>query len=213
MRSIPQGDFSLQLITPPAREPWTLNQAKDHLRIERDFTDEDDQIELYMLAAREYVEGAFNLCLLEQLWEMSLPNFPYEDTIRFPLWPVREVTYFRYTDLSDVTNIMSVGGLASGATLRTRLSRKPAEIILAFGQSWPGTVLQTGDGIRIGLSCGYVRGDSPETLPIPNKVLQAMRLLLSHMYENRAVVTLGTLDTTTPLAIGLMHLIGNDRLY
>jgi uncharacterized phiE125 gp8 family phage protein len=46
--------------------------------------------------------------------------------------------------------------------------------------------------VEIELICGY--GNEAED--IPNDIMQAMRLLLAHFYENRAEETVGQVQTT-----------------
>jgi uncharacterized phiE125 gp8 family phage protein len=201
------GDWSISLLEPPAAEPLTLDQAKAHLKVT--WPEEDSTIGDYLTAARAYIEDAYGIRLVRQKVEVQFQNFPLlADRMKLPIAPVQSVDYFRYFDVQLVQRVMVVG-----TDLHVRLNKRPPELILPYGKVWPPVVLDTADPIRIGLAVGFVNGHSPETLPVPPAALSAMRLLLTHQYENRAAVTLGTLEKTDPLALGVAHLMANVALY
>ena len=66
--------MGLQLVTPPAAEPVSLSEAKEHSRITG--TDEDDLITTFIEAAREYCEEYQNRAYITQTWDLSLDEFP-----------------------------------------------------------------------------------------------------------------------------------------
>lgn len=211
---VQQTDWSISTLVPPTSEPITLTRAKTHLKIDPLLTEEDDDIQDYIAAARSYLEETFFVRIMPQKVEMQISQFPREDRIRLVAWPIRSIDYVRYTDINGNVGEMNVGtSTTAGATVLTRLNRKPCELKLPFAKIWPTAVLQESDGVQIGMSVGYLRGDSPETLPIPPAVIGAMKLLITNFYENRSAVTNGTLDKTDPLAISVGHLMANVRLY
>ena len=59
----------------PAKEPVTLAQAKSHLRIEDDVTDDDVLIEDIIKQATDYVEKVTGLSLITQTWKLVLDRF------------------------------------------------------------------------------------------------------------------------------------------
>lgn len=201
-------DWSLRLVGPALSEPLSLSQAKLHLKIDDSLTEEDDAITDYVSSAREYLEQAYNLRFAQQQVELLIAQFPTDDRFKLPIWPVQSVDYFRYQDIQNNSY-----DLLPGIGYLTRLFRKPCELVLPFGAVWPPITLTTADAIQVGLTVGYLRGDSPETLPVPFQAIQAMKLLIGHMYENHSAVTLGTLDQTTPTAMGVVNLMQNVRLF
>lgn len=203
---VERGDWSLALVTPPASEPVTLAKAKAHLRIDPSLVDDDDWVTDCITGAREYLERAYDLKVMPQRWEMRLQNFPHDDRIRFPIGPVQAIPYFKYMDTGGNITSLTVGK-GSGFDLLTRLQKKPAEIVLPFGRVWPAVILQMADPIQIGLDLGYVTGASPEVLPMPGQVRQAMYLLIDHYYNNRSAVTLGSLMRSDPLHLGVEYLM------
>lgn len=208
---IEPGDWSFRLTSPPVAEPITLAQAKLALRVADDLTDDDGYISTCISAARSYLEKSFDVKIMPQKWELLLQNFPRAERIRFPFGPIQTVDYFHYLDTGFNTQSLVVGANASADVL-VRLAKKPAELVLPFGKVWPAVILQTADPIAIGLSMGYLTGGSPELLPLPPEIVQAMFLLVDHWYENRSAITLGTLMKSDPIAIGvqsLMSVIGH----
>ena len=76
-------------ITPPAIEPVTLAEAKQHARIE--FADDDALVSLLITAARRYCETAIRAAFITQTWTLMLDSFPsaggyYNRAIR-EIWP------------------------------------------------------------------------------------------------------------------------------
>jgi uncharacterized phiE125 gp8 family phage protein len=190
--NIPQGDYTLALVTPPAAEPMSLTFAKLQLRIDESLTEEDDFINAAIAGARAYIEQAYDIKIMPQRWEMTLNNFPRAERIRFPVGPVQSIAYFTYEDTAgNVTTLTCGQSIAGGFDLLTRLARKPAELVLPFGHVWPAVVLTTADPIRIGLNLGWLTGASPETMPLPPQIRMAMGLLCDHFYNNRSELAVG----------------------
>ena len=77
--------MSLQLITPPALEPVTLDEAKAHLKV--DTTDDDALIERLIAAARARAEWHTGRAFLTQSWILWLDCWPPLDVAEIPLPP------------------------------------------------------------------------------------------------------------------------------
>jgi len=214
---VQRGDWSIAQLNPPVGEPLTLAQAKLHLRIDDSLTEDDVYVTDLISAARGELEDEYGIRFLQQQVEVRLQNFPRADRIKLPIWPVQTIDYFRYHVADGTVGTMDVvtddTQAISGSAVLTRVSKKPAEVMLPFAHVWPAVILQAADGIRIGLTVGYLTGGSPETLPIPPAALMAMRRLISHGYENRDNVTLGTLMKSDEIAFGVSRLMANVGLY
>src|SRR3974377_2319928 len=79
----------LDLITPPAVEPVTLAEAKQHARVE--YPDDDALITGMIVAARRMAETRLRSALITQTWNLYLDSFPsaggyYNRAIR-EIWP------------------------------------------------------------------------------------------------------------------------------
>ena len=73
----------------PASEPVTLAQAKAHLRI--DGTADDDLLSDLIRAARQEVEQATGMALIEQGWRLVLDRWPAHGTVLLKIHPLRQV--------------------------------------------------------------------------------------------------------------------------
>ncbi len=209
-------DFSIALLQGPTEEPLTLQQAKEHLRLPTDvgFTDFDNKLNVFIKTARGYLERNYGIRCLTQKVEVTFQNFPAEDRIRIPVWPVQSFDYFTYTRADGVTTPMLIGATDTpNVELLTRTRRKPAEICLPWAKIWPPAVLTTADAIRVGLTVGFNPNGSPLTLPLDPNIIQAMCLLLSWWWDNGAAATVGSLMKSDLSALGVDECMSDLRLY
>lgn len=219
-RRIQHGDWALEWLQYPSYEPLTLSQAKQQLGITDDQTDFDALIggtgagDGYISVARSYIEETYGLPILKQRVRLTLAQFPWADTIRIPIWPVQSVDAFTYVTSDSIKHTLTVGENTTIPipNVLTRLSRKPAELILPFAVIWPPAVLQTAEAIAIDMTVGFINGLSPETLPIPSVVFQAMRLLIGHYFMNREAATVIGRPSEA-LVLGIDNLMANVRLH
>lgn len=177
-----QDPYVKQLVTGPAAEPVSRTEAKLHCRIEHSV--EDTYIDGLITMAREYVEGVTGLSLVTQTWKLLYEEWPEEDEGEEYLYlgcgPVQSVTHIKYTDYSNtVTTWASTNYVLDGLN-------NPPRIGLAYGKLWPVVTLQTGRPIEVQIVCGF--GDASA---VPNRIKQAMFLIIGAMYENRSDVVLG----------------------
>lgn len=214
MIQVPPGDWAIEQLSLPSVEPLTLDQAKSHLRMTPDENDFDDVVTDLISIARNYIETTYGLPIMQQRLRLRLKQFPRASVIRLPIWPVQTVDAMTYIDAAAGMNVMLVGDDETQPIpdVITLLSRKPCELHLPWGHIWPPTVLQTAGAIRIDITGGFLTGASPELLPIPTTVLQAMKLLIGHYYENpEAATVIGR--PSEPLVLGVDALMQNVRLY
>ncbi len=201
------ADFSIRALSLPAAEPLTVAEAKDHLRIPVDVTDFDSQAAALIEASRYYLEENHSVKLVKQDVELILQCFPREDRIRIPVWPVQAINYITWRAADN-----TAGSMDPAIDYDVRIYRKPAEVVLRFAKIWPPIVLATADPVAIGLTVGFLSGSSPELLPMPGTVKQAMKLLIDHWYRNGSDVTIGSLMVSKKLERGVDALMKNVRL-
>lgn len=176
--------MSLYLVTDAVREPLTLPEVKDHLRITE--TDQDDVLMALIHLARVKLDGKDGIlgrALMTQTWDLYLDHFPATDglPIRLPLNPVQSITSITYTDTDGNAQTWGVGNYT------VDIYSEPAEIYPAYAKSWPST-RDVVNAVKVRFVAGY--GDNAYNVPPP--VLQAMKLIIGHYYENREDST--TLD-------------------
>jgi len=194
--------MNLVLTTPPANEPLKVQEVKTYLRVD-DVTDtsEDDYLSALIIAAREYCEAFQNRAYITQTWQMSFDYWPSR-VIELPrgnLQTVDRVTYKNSAGIETTLNeteqyVVSTRGVSG------RLSSP-------YAQHWPSFVPFPLDAIVIEFTCGY--GDTAEN--VPQKVKQAMKLLISHWYENRTPLS-DTGQAPGEIAFAVSALLWMDRI-
>lgn len=176
----------LVLVTPPAEEPLTLGEAKDHLRVTS--TDEDSLIGRLIVVARQAVERRLGRALITQTLDYTLDAFPTGDVIELPRPPLRSVTSVKHTPDGGVETTFA------SASYLVDTTGNPGRIVLAVNQSWPSDLLQAANGVVIRFVAGY--GAAPTDVPEP--IRQALAVHLGTLYEHREALVAGTI--VTPLA-------------
>ena len=164
--------MKLDLITAPAAEPISTAVAKAHLRV--DFATDDTLIDALVVAAREYVEQVTGRALITQTWELLDDRFKGRE-IHLSYAPLQSVTSVKYIDTGGVEQTFS----SDNYTVYT-YSSHPGEVGLNYDEEWPQT-RRIEDAVIVQFKAGY--GDAGSDVPQP--ILQAMLMLISHWYENR----------------------------
>lgn len=87
------------LLNPPVREPVSLVEARNWLRI--DGRDEDDILLFLIAAARRWAEASLQRVLVAQDWRIAFANWPREGLV-LPVAPIRAVSAVRLIDGNGV---------------------------------------------------------------------------------------------------------------
>lgn len=201
--------MALILVTPPALEPVTLAEAKDHLRV--DDSNSDALISELITAARLAAEKTTRRVLITQTWRLALDRFPgrplpwwdgvregadIQETsaeIEIPLPPLQSVTSLVTLDKNDAQTTFA----ASNYIVDT--NREPGRIVLRSGKTWPAA-LRVADAIRITYVAGY--GSDPGD--VPAGIRQAILMLIGHLFENRSAVEPETSGVVFPLGVSAL---------
>lgn len=176
------------LVTPPESDVLALADVKAHLRVDHD--DDDDLIGGLISAALAYVEGwrgVTGRALISQTWSESLPYFSHKLPLR--LGPVQSITSVTYFDLNEVSQTVPTG------VYRLHSAAGRGYLVQRDGQSWP-SAFSRDDAVTV----TYVAGYGADADAVPADLLQGMRLLIAHWYENREAVVTGTIATSMPIA-------------
>lgn len=164
--------MSSLLLTPPAGEPVTLADVKAFLRVETG--DEDDIIAALTTSARMHVEAHTRRALMTQTWRLARDTWPEEGRIAVVPAPLQSLAAARVYDADGTVQSIDaqvfVLDLAGSSLVFTPWSL-PA----------PG---RAAAGIELDVVVGYGDGSA-----VPEPLKQAIRLLVAHWYEHRALVT------------------------
>lgn len=196
--------MGLALVTAPAVEPITLQDARAHIRVVND--DEDSLIEQIIIAAREIAEVRTARVFIQQEWAETFAAFP-----GFPIrpsgstWnhkatrqaregfaltrsPVIAISSLKYIDVDGVEQTINT------SDYRLVKDEPTGRVVLAYGKNWP-TARDEDGAVRIKYTAGY--GTTPED--VPSVFRHAIRLIVGHYYENREPFVTGTIVSEIPM--------------
>lgn len=159
----------VKVITEPAFEPLTLQEAKDHLRITHAL--EDSLITLAITTARMMAESYTQRALCSKTLEYHGNGFGYFIELPYPV--VSSVTSVKYDDADGVEQTLAA------TEYDVHLLNEPALVVRGYGKSWPATRDQL-NCVRIRYVAGYANHAA-----IPSPIKSALLLIIGHLYENR----------------------------
>ena len=166
--------MNFKLKTAPVKKPLSLNEAKDHLNIELDDTDNDDYIKTLISTATDSVEQYLHRRLITQTWYLYLDGWWYEHLI-IPFGKLQSVTSIKYKDTDGDSTTWSTDDYIVNS------DSDPGEIVLGYEKSFPTTTLYPSNPITVEFICGY--GDDGND--IKENILHAIKLRISDLYEYR----------------------------
>jgi len=175
------------LLTAPAVEPVTLDEAKAFLRVEHN--DDDEVIAALVAGSRIHIEAQTRRALITQGWRLSADAWPADG--RFPVRPapLKALAAARVFDFESVAqNIDTQAFVADLAN--------SALIFAPWAVPAPGRLAA---GIELDVTVGY--GDA--AIDVPEALRQAIRLLTAHWYENRGLAAVGTV-TVLPSTVAAL---------
>jgi uncharacterized phiE125 gp8 family phage protein len=205
----------LRLIEGPADPVVTLAEARLQCRVDDGNTADDAAIERYVAAATQRLDGRdglLGMCLRPQTWELLTPQFPAgRNPLYLPLPPTLSVVSIKYLDTTEAEQTVSTDNY------RAILGgNEPTRIIPTLAASvWPIAALDVPDAVRVRFTAGHDYSDSPPDSPepevVPEPIKQAILLLASHWYENRADAAVGA--AAMPIPQGVYDLIAPYRQF
>jgi len=177
------------LLSGPAAEPITLAEAKAFIRVQHD--DDDDIIGALIVGARIHVEAQTRRALITQTWRLVRDAWP--ENGRFALLPVplAELVAVRIRKADGTTQAIDLASFA--------VDTASAPAMLSFVRGAPMPPGQPVGGIEIDVTCGYGGADD-----VPEPLRQAVRTLVTHWYEKRGMVTLGTEVAMLPAGVAAL---------
>jgi uncharacterized phiE125 gp8 family phage protein len=187
--------WQLNLITAPTSEPVTTTEAKLAARI--DTTADDALVGLYIKTAREWCESyQHQRAFLTQTWEQSYDYYP-AFPIELPLAPVQSVSQITYTVEDGTVNTWDASNyFVDTASIPARIALAPLGLI-------PTATLAPLGGFKV----RFVAGVTSSAL-VSESVKTSIKLLVSHLYENREASAEKTLSE---IPFGVKAILGMDR--
>lgn len=164
--------MSLRLITPPAAEPITLEEAKLQCRV--DGTAEDTWFTSFAIpGARRAAEHELGRKLITQTWEAVFDAFP-SFGIELGAPRVLSIVSIKYVDTTGAEQTLAAENyLLDADTL-------PGWALPLAGTSWPDTA-DAANVVTVRFTCGY----GPAATDVPANVRQWMLMHIGTAYKNR----------------------------
>lgn len=184
---VPVRVAEYKLITPPAVEPFTVEEAMSFLRV-------DDESETPLVAdlikvAREYVELHTDRALIQQTWSATFDRWPrFERKIvlaKVPLISVTGITYFDENNVGGTVFSDFYSELGDAATL--------GFIERNYNAEWP-RLYNRSNAITITFKAGY----GTTGAAVPASLKHAMKLVISNFYDQRSPVNVGNIVSEMP---------------
>jgi uncharacterized phiE125 gp8 family phage protein len=171
-------------LTEPASEPLTYQQVKDFLRLNGDT--EQTFVTSLITVARQQVESRIWRPLISQTMAFQLDydelkTTPYNIN-KAPLVSFQSVTYY---DVNDTLQTLAASNYEVdiyGSPARFRLKNIPQ-------------CFERMNTLQVNFTCGYANAAA-----VPSPIIQAMYMIIGHLYENRQDVVTGTQVNEIPHA-------------
>lgn len=179
--------MSFRRTTPPALEPITLEQAKDHLRVDDEI--EDALISELIKTAREHCEQMTARALITQSWTYYGDCFYGDIDLKANL---QSITSVKYIDSDGVQQTVDPNAyIVDKASI-------VGVVYSAYNTAWP-YVRNVKNAVEIEFICGY-------GLPadVPSSIKSAMLLLIGHWFVNRESVIVGVSIADVPQAVDML---------
>lgn len=177
---------------PPEAEPVLLTEAKQNLRLDHDA--EDGLLNGLIRAAREEIEAACGLALVEQGWRLVLDELPPSGVVLLRRHPVREVASVTVYDADGA------GSLLDPSRYRLEPQARPARLV------FQGPLHDAQNGIEIDFTAGF--GEA--ATDVPDLLKRAIHALVAHWFEFRA--SFGACQQPVSFPSGYERLIAPWRL-
>lgn len=188
-----QTPYRLVETAAPEAEPVDLEELKAYLRVDHDA--DDDLLDTFIAAAREYAEIACGRSFIERGYSLFLDAWPESRALTLPRPPLLEVTAINIYEENNTSAEFSDDYYfvdAMGA---------PGRVVLSSSAAAP-TPGRDVNGIEVQFTAGY--GDV--ATDVPAQLRAAMMQVAAFMYENR-----GANATQAALAAGVSSVFSAYR--
>lgn len=169
-----------RIITPPAEDPILVAEASRQAN-----ASETTIFAEYIQAATRYVENMTARQLMRATLELVLDRFPCRDCglIEIERVPAVAVVSVKYYDRDGVEQTLDP------SLYHLDELSEPARLLPVHGTSWPTTREGRPNSVAVRFTAG-----AADRSAVPPEAKQAIKLLVSHWYENREAVVTGTIS-------------------
>jgi len=182
----------LTKLTDPTTLAVARSDVKDHLRIEQDEVDYDNDVDELIYAAMAYVMEETHHTLITTQYTAKWDSFP-GDILKIPAWPIISIDSIQYIDTDGATQTLSP------ALYRTELVQCPATIRPAIDDDWPDTLADAIDSVTVTFTAGY----GAAATDVPYMFRSMIKLLVGHWFKHREAI--GSSNTPIKLAFNALR--------
>jgi uncharacterized phiE125 gp8 family phage protein len=162
----------------------TPAQAREHIRGAE--TSDDTYLTGLIAAVTTDAEAYTHRGFITQTWRYYCDYFS-EEVIELPIGRIQSITSVKYYNASGTLTTMS------GSLYQADIISEPGRISLAAGGGsvWPTTQLGRNNAVEIEFVVGY----GPNATDVPDGIIQACKLQLGSLFDNRSDEVLGLSST------------------
>lgn len=175
--------MALKIVTPPAEEPVTTEEAKAYMRVVS--ATDDALIALLIKTVRELGENITRRAWITQTWNLILDGFP-TGGIRIPMPPLQSIASIKYTDTDGSEQTMD----ALDYTVDD--DSEPGMVVPVYGTVWPVTLDEV-NAVRVQFVAGY--GSASD---VPESLKTWMKVRVGTLYEHREALVVGQAVAAIP---------------
>jgi len=173
--------------TEPAALPTTTAAAIDFANIIEDGA--ETKVEIFIKAAVNWIENECRRAIMPQTWKLFMDDWPEDDIIWVPRPRLRQVDSLTYVDTDGDLQTLDA------SKYQVDTNTEPGRIKPAYGETWP-SVRDQFNPITVTFQNGWADADS-----VPEDIVLGIWLLVSHWYENREPVIVGTISSELEFAL------------
>jgi uncharacterized phiE125 gp8 family phage protein len=155
-------------ITDATTEPVTVDEAKNHLRVEHNR--DDARIAMFITAARQECEQLLGRTLISTTWELTRDRF--DEAIRLEWPPIQSVTSIKYDDAAGIEQTLNSLDYVLDA------ASEPGYVVPEIDKEWPDTQ----DAINA-VRVRYVAGYGAAAADVPAAVKAWILLRIQMLYQ------------------------------
>ncbi|TXH19317.1 MAG: hypothetical protein E6R03_00720 [Hyphomicrobiaceae bacterium] len=181
----------LKVVTARTLQPFSLAEAKEHLRV----IDGDDDFYIQWLIERvaTIAEQITRRSLYTTTWKLIDDCFPTRE-IFLPNPPLQSVTHIKYYDFNEVQRTID------SSEYQVDIISEPGRVVPAPSLTWPQTAPGRINSVEIQFVTGWERRHE-----IPDALKQAMLYHLSYAYDVREPMVAGMGSTELPMNLMAMY--------
>jgi len=188
MSDLVAADFG-PLLTRTAAPAALLTLAEIKAQCNIAHSDDDTMLGALGDAAAALLDGPDGMvgrALVSQEWTLQITPPSGRNPVSFPLGPLISLDTVSYYDADNASQTLDL------ADLTTYSSRDFAYVVPDIGTAWPAMYARP-DALTLVFTCGHAT--------VPANVLHAAKALVSHWYENRDAVNIGSTPAEVPMLV------------